>query len=417
MTNTDPRNFLKAPAWFWIAVALGAALRLYLVIWTEGTTDVTMWVGHARDVAERGMVGYYAGARESNHPPFISEVESLLWRAANATGVPFRILLRAPFALLDAGTAFLLLLILRDSAWRFLIVAVYWLNPLGWILSAYHGNTDTAIGFLLLLCVWLLGQDKLIPAAIVFGVSVWIKLPAVLAGPVLFLAAPGWRRRFVFLGVAGAVAISTYLPVLFQDAGILYERVFAYRPQNVHTVAGVPTWGPRVILFSFIAQPQKWPISFRPPILFFLENGWRLALALAILFAWRRRARRSAKQLGATIGVVYLIIYALSDGWSFQYFGWSLPFWFLLPAWFFIPAVTATSAYFYSLYSYVCGNPWLLGQWDFAGHPYWPAAIVWFRNLAVLILFAGAWVFFTRAFLEKAGPTTDLASPAVPARP
>jgi hypothetical protein len=32
----------------------------------------------------------------------------------------------------------------------------------------------------------------------------------------------------------------------------------------------------------------------------------------------------------------------------------------------------------------------LLGKWDFTGHPYWPAFIVWCRNLAVLVFVCGA---------------------------
>src|SRR5439155_730200 len=84
------------------------------------------------------------------------------------TGIPFRILLRAPFALVDAGTAFLLLLLLGDCRWRFVAAAAYWLNPLSIIFSAYHGNTDSAVAFFLVLCVWLLSKKKLLGAASAF---------------------------------------------------------------------------------------------------------------------------------------------------------------------------------------------------------------------------------------------------------
>src|SRR6202011_1101613 len=94
----------------------------------------------------------------ANHPPFISEVEALLLLLSDATGIPFRIFLRAPFALLDAGSAFLLLLLLQSNPWRFLLAACYWLNPLAIIFSAYHGNTDSAVAFFLLLCVSLLSK-------------------------------------------------------------------------------------------------------------------------------------------------------------------------------------------------------------------------------------------------------------------
>src|SRR5213080_4444410 len=120
------RHFCRLGSWFWLVIALGAALRFYLVVFTEGTQDVAIWERHARDVRDHGLIGYYHGDPSANHPPFITEVESLFLRAAEKSGVPFRIFLRAPFAMLDAMTAFLLLLLLGASQWRFLSAAVYW---------------------------------------------------------------------------------------------------------------------------------------------------------------------------------------------------------------------------------------------------------------------------------------------------
>src|SRR6267378_3316523 len=297
---------------------------------------------------------------------------------------------RARSALLDAGTTLLLLLLLGGCRWRFLAAAAYWLNPLSIIFSAYHGNTDSAVAFSLVLCVWLLSKDKLLAAAIALGVSLWIKLPTVLAVPALLFFIPDWRRRFQFLLIAGVVALATYIPALVQDPAIVWENVFGYRAQILHTTAGVPAWGPRVLLFSIIAAPQSWPVAFRAPILFFLENGWLMAVALAFLVVWLRRSSRSVPELCATIAGIYIIVLTLSDGFSFQYFAWSLPFWFFLPRWFFIPAIVLVSGYIYFLYAYLCGNPWLLGVWDFTGHSYWPFLIIVLRNAAYLLFCAAA---------------------------
>ncbi len=390
MTDVQEHWYSRPGIWFWVVIALGAALRFYLVVFTDGTQDVAIWERHARDVRDHGLIGYYHGDPSANHPPFISEVESLFLRAADATGVPFRIFLRAPFALLDAATAFLLILLLGACRWRFVAAAAYWLNPLSIIFSAYHGNTDSAVAFFLVLCVWLLSKDKLLAAAIALGVSSWIKLPTVLALPALLFFIPDWRKRFHFLLVAAVVALAPYVPALIQDPAIVWKNVFGYRAQILHTTAGVPTWGPRVLLFSIITAPQNWPESFRAPILSFLSNSWLIALALALLITWLRRKDRSVSELCATIAIVYLIVLALSDGFSFQYFAWSLPFWFFLPRWFFISAIGLVSSYIYFLYAYLCGNPWLVGVWDFNGHPYWPSLIVGFRNAAYLLFCAGA---------------------------
>src|SRR5437899_7767738 len=140
--------------------------------------------------------------------------------------------------------------------------------------------------------------------------------------------------------------------------------------------------------FIIIASPARWPQAAHAPILFYLENSWKIALALVVILSCLRRRRRSIVDLGATIAMSYVLVYALNGGFSFQYFAWSLPLWFFLSTWFLIPAAVLTSAYVYALYWYLCGNPWLLGAWDFNGHPYWPSLIVGLRNPAYLFFFA-----------------------------
>src|SRR2546421_8460782 len=277
--DAQSRWYSRPGIWFWVVIALGVALRFYLVVFTDGTQDVAIWERHARDVRDHGLIGYYHGDPSANHPPFISEVESLFLGVADATGVPFRIFLRAPFALLDAATAFLLILLLGACRWRFVAAAAYWLNPLSIIFSAYHGNADSAVAFFLVLCVWLLSNDKLLAGAIALGVSLWIKLPTVLAIPALFFFISNWRRRFLFLAVAAVAALATYVPALIQDPAIVWQNVFGYRAQILHTTAGVSAWGPRLLLFSIIAAPQNWPDTFHAPILFLLADSWLIAVA------------------------------------------------------------------------------------------------------------------------------------------
>jgi Predicted integral membrane protein len=393
LAMTERSWFASSGVWFWMVIALGALLRFYLVFFTEGTQNVAIWERHARDVRDYGLIAYYHGDPSANHPPFITGLETFALRVADATGIPFRVLLRAPFALLDLGTTFLLLRLFGECRWRFIVAAVYWLNPLSIIFSAYHGNTDSAVAFFLALCVWLLSKNKLFAAAIALGVSLWIKLPIVLAIPAFGLFIPEWRRRFQFLAIAVVVALVTYLPALILDPAIIWKNVFGYRAQILHTTAGVPAWGPRVLFFSIIAAPQNWPVALRAPILFFLENSWLIALALALLITWFRREQRGPFQLCATVAMIYILVLALSDGFSFQYFAWSLPFWFFLPRWFFVPAIVLVSVYIYCLYAYLCANLWLLGFWDFNGHPNWPLSIIAVRNIAYLLFCACAiWI-------------------------
>src|SRR5438093_7765246 len=107
--SSMPRWFERPTVWFWSAIAIGAAIRLYLVLFTEGTSDVELWEENARGVHQLGLISYYHAEPTANHPPLIFEVESLFYEAATMSGIPFRVLLRAPFAIVDAGTMLLLL--------------------------------------------------------------------------------------------------------------------------------------------------------------------------------------------------------------------------------------------------------------------------------------------------------------------
>jgi len=382
-------------------MVLGAVVRIYLVVFTEGTSDVAIWQQHAAGIRDSGLIGYYHSNPYMNHPPFIGMVMSWLLRIADATGVPFRVLLRAPFALLDAGTTLLLFLLLRQSPWRFVVAACYWLNPLSLIISAYHGNTDSAVAFSVLLSVWLLARGKTIPAGVALGAGFWIKLPGVLAIPTLFFFIRGWRRRLIFLATIGITALLTYLPALIQDAEVVRTNVFGYHGQMLRSLSGQPVWGLKVLMFMFLPPPNQWSPGGIHLANFLLQHSWTMALICLLLLAWLRRSNHSAPEACATLAACYTIIYGLSNNWAFQYFAWSLPLWFFATRWFCVPALVLAGGYLYSLYWYLCGNPWLYGNWDFVGRPDWPMVVIDFRNAAVLFFFISAWVFLICALVKQ----------------
>jgi len=288
------------------------------------------WEDHAQQVHDRGLIGYYHANSFANHPPLISEVGALILRLSTATHIPFRILFRAPFAFLDAANALLLFLLLPANRWRFFATAGYWLCPAAILISAYHGNTDTAMAFFVLLAIWLANKERTIGSGIAFGASFWVKLPGILALPALLLLFRRWGPRFIFLTAAFVTAFVTYLPALIQDHRIVFTNVFGYRGLILQTVAGVPLWGPSILLFSTGVPLHAWPEKYLRPALFVLEHSWSIAIAAIVLLAWLRRNRASAQEVCATIGMAYAILFGFSDYWAFQYFAWALPFWFFL---------------------------------------------------------------------------------------
>ena len=90
---------------FWSLIALGAAVRIYLVIFTTGTYDAGLWQLHAMGITRLGLLDYYHSTPNANHPPLIFQIGAFVWRLAESTGIPFPVIFRAPFACLDAASA------------------------------------------------------------------------------------------------------------------------------------------------------------------------------------------------------------------------------------------------------------------------------------------------------------------------
>jgi hypothetical protein len=384
--------------WFWMAIFIGFVIRMYLVIYTYGTRDVTIWQEHATGIQKYGLIGYYHINPLMNHPPFIGVAISGLLKIATITDIPFRILLRLPFLLLDAGTAFVLLLTLQKNSYRFVLTACYWLCPLTIIFSAYHGNTDSSVAFFLILCFYLVMKEKAAWAGAALGISLWFKIPGILTLPAFLFFLKSWRNRLSFLSMFGLIGISTYLPAFFYDAAIVYKNVLAYRGQIIQTASGAPVWGIRIFLIRFFdLLSTPWQQKLYRPILFYLENNAWFCIAAIVFYSLLRRSKKTALELGKTIAGIYTIFYGFSSYWSFQYFAWSIPFWFFAGAVFAIPAITLTSIYIYGLYWLLCGNPWLLGTWDFLGHTYWPDFLENARDLTVLFFLVSSCVLLFRS--------------------
>src|SRR5207245_3218220 len=223
----------------------------------------------------------------------ISKVSSLILQISAATHIPFRILFRTPFALLDAGNALLLFLLLPQNRWRFMAVACYWLSPAAILISAYHGNTDTAVAFFLLLSVWLATNQRIVSSGAALGASLWVKLPGILALPALLILFRRWRLRGIFLLAAAITALSTYLPALIQDYKVVCANVFGYRGLILQTAEGVPLWGPSVLLFSTLVPVQAWPEKYLRSTLFVLEHSSSIAIAAMLVLSLLSRNRSS----------------------------------------------------------------------------------------------------------------------------
>ncbi len=375
------------------AAALAFVCKILLALKTFGTNDVYTWESFM--VWSRYLgVALYREAPGFNHPPSMIHALRFLGWAAAATGLPFPFCLRFPGMLADAGSLWLVCLMLRKrlaepSISRAIFLLA--LAPPSILISGFHGNTDTVMIFFLLLSIYLAERDFAWPAGIAFGLAISVKVLPVICVPV-FLLYPNTRRwKIAFCAAAAAVLLLAWSPYVFQDPGAIFPQIFGYRSHY-----GI--WG-----LSFLAE---WLGLVAPGLAWlnplFAQFGPWLSLAVVTLLAYRMNCAPKPPPLFSQVGLVLLFFLAASSGFGVQYLAWVVPFVVPLGAW---PAAlffTASGAFLFLVYNYWCqGLPWYLADSFRIGA--WPGSVAtvqllcWLSLVAVLCI---AWKRIRHPFLS-----------------
>lgn len=391
--STEPGARAAAP-FRWAAshpVFLGAVLaaigiRAFLVLATPGTYDLRIWEIHAEALHDIGLLTYYRVSLGSvepfNHPPAIAKLVEAIWEASRALGLDFGIAFRLVFACFDLGTAWVLSRLLARHPRRFLLVGLYLINPIVFLFSAYHGNTDAALPFFALLSLLLVTRERYALAGISAGAGISVKWIILLVFPPLLLALPTQRDRLRFLGAVAATFVAAFGWHLAMDPLAVVNGVFAYGGQVIQTTAGIPVWGWRILVAHVldVSDPERtWDVT--QAILH--HNGGVLLWPLVAYYALRARAR-APLETATTMAGGWVIFHAFTNYWSFQYLAWAAPLLVFLELPTFVALSLAASLYVGALYVDVTGSLLLLGPWDFVGHPFPAVHVLLLRDLAIV---------------------------------
>ena len=393
-------SWLAEPGvWFWILCVIGLCLRLLLAHGTRGTTDADLWTEHAAGVNTHGLMGHYERDDLFNHPPFIAMVMAKLYVLADRSHIEFRVMYRSLIVLADMLNVWLLVRILANQPWRYLAAGLYAVAPIALVLAGMHGNTDTLVATCWLTTCLAVGRRNPIWAGVGIGIGAWIKLPALFLAPAFGFAFPNWRSRFSCAAVAIMVVASTYLPSVYQNPAILWQRIFGYRGMFISTTGEPPIWiwGFKTwFVRLFGANMADWPVARR----WFRDHSHWVGLPLLILFGFLRRRSNDAHSLAITVAGSGAIFYAFTETWAFQYFAWSMPFWVVAGPRFGLAANLFGGGYIYGLYAFVCDD-WLLRPvWQFGARWDWPLGLILLRDFA-----HATFVVFALVFLGRAGQT------------
>ena len=350
-----------------VVVSLAAKLRLALT--TFGTNDVVYWHEFLATMRESGGVGVYRQIDWFNHPPFMLHALDVMDHLARATGLPFPFWLRLPAIAADVGTVAAVagLLAKLPPEWKVerprLTLAVLAVAPVLVAVSGFHGNTDPAMIFFVVLAVYLLeGVGTPLLAGAAFGMALNVKVVPLIFVPTLFLYLPSTWRRLRFFGAAGAAVLAASLPYIREDPLVIARNVLGYGSFYGY-------WGLARILSS--VAPASWLN------LAFESRGRLLALGLVVLAGVAMNWRARKAPLFLQCGLVAFLFLAFSPGFGIQYLAWLAP-------WVVGYGLYATAAYHITaglfaleVYTYWSrGFPWYFADAREFVPEWWPPPIV-----------------------------------------
>jgi alpha-1,6-mannosyltransferase len=273
-----------------------------------------------------------------NHPdvPSIYPPLAQYLFAVNALAGGGTTLMKALFLVMEMGCVFAVALATRHDARadRLSLLAVYGLNPLVFVETAWSGHLDAVAWGLLCVAmvVWRNTSRAALWSGLCLGMSISTKFIGVMALPLMLLSprrdqapAEAVVHRTMFCCVVLLVVSASYLP--FRDAGF-----------GVFSGFGTYTalWRSNDGVFDVLASSEEWLIQAARPDAktdenylrferwesFFIEMGWtetwREREVAAVTYAYQDIAQWAAKFIGLLLVLAALAwaVFVLRDPWE-----------------------------------------------------------------------------------------------------
>jgi hypothetical protein len=357
------------------AAILALSVKVVIDATSVGTNDVLTWERFLAEARQFGGIGLYRGDPLFNHPPFIITFLHGIGRAARITGLPFQFWLRLPAIVADLGSFVLVYRILEREGLRVRtsVLVLLALAPASIMISGFHGNTDPVMIFFVLLSIYFLDRQVPWAAGIAAGMSLNIKVAALIFLPAILLAFAGHRQRAKFLAAAIVTVVVASLPYLVEDPVVIARHTLGYTSLAGH-------WG--------VTRLMSW----LPPGFGYLEalyirwGGIVLLVAIAGIAWWFNRSpRRPPPFLQAGLSVFLFL--GLTPGFGVQYLAWIVPWVVALGRTATVAVYAASGVFLFAVYTFWSqGFPWYLADSNVVGD--WRGGIVLLELLCWLTIVA-----------------------------
>lgn len=305
----------RARRTFLAALLAGLLVRFILVTTTLGTSDILYWRLWYSIIDEHGILEAYRFHSELNHPPLSLLILLILGRTGDAFGILVSEPLRVLQVLADAVTTICLLGISRhiDADRPVEASIVFLLSPIAFLISGFHGNTDSLMIAFLSGAVLAIVR-KQTPGwvgGLLLACSVGIKIVPLALLPFFFSASRG--RRFSMSTSFSVATLVIFLPGFWVSDTAFVRNVFGYSPTSMK-------WGLAGIL-------RESGIEMMTSLVGAWDAVGSLLIAAAIMVLWFvARSRITTERLPSYLAVSLLLFLAIAPGAGLRYLIWPLPF-------------------------------------------------------------------------------------------
>lgn len=222
-------NFDNEKIMMFILIAVGLLLRLGFSTKLDGHNDLNLFKSWA-STAANALTSVYSGGRGADYPPFYIYILAIIGKLATIS--PFSnyyvVLLKLPAMIADVVTAVLIYKISKknfNGIISFLLAAFYMFNPAIFIDSTFWGQVDSFFTLMIVISIYLVTKNKIVPSSIAFAASILMKPQGIIFLPVLFYELVRQKniKKFIIAAVSAvATAIIIILPFSISQGNPLW---------------------------------------------------------------------------------------------------------------------------------------------------------------------------------------------------
>lgn len=360
-----------------LLVAAGIVIRLALVIFTAGTTDLVFMMVWARLALKFGVAGAYAQHELLNHPPLGLGLVAVVYRVADVIGIEYTDLLRIVQIAADAGTFALLLRLGQklESAAPRRAALVFFLSPVAFLISGFHCNNDSTMLFFVVAAVaaWIGPPRRPFVAGVLLAAATGVKIPPLLLAP-LFTVAGTRRDGARFAGGFALASAAIFGPAVATGGVPVLRNIFLYRGAG-------DWWGLRSMLKyagrgdATLAALAELYARIAAPLLLIVV----FAVMAFVVIARRRGDLDEGRLLISGVTATLSLVVVTGSGFGVQYLVWPLALLaFAIPLRAAIVVHAVLSAFLVTVYTVWAGEfPWWFADANAVPTPDWLVVFGW----------------------------------------